>query len=229
MLEAPDRPRGPLSGLLVADFSRILAGPYATMLLADLGADVIKVEGPSGDDTRTWMPPTHDDVSTYYLGVNRGKRSIALDLREEADAAVARELATRADVVIENFKVGGLAKFGLDYAGLSQANPRLVYCSVTGFGQDGPYAARAGYDFMIQGMAGFMDLTGPADGEPQKIGVALADIVTGLYGTIAIQAALATAGLLIDESGEIVGSVRNTDGQPGTVVVGRVRAIVAVG
>ena len=134
---------GPLDGILVADFSRVLAGPYATMLLADMGADVIKVEGPAGDDTRTWIPPDRDGVSTYYLGINRGKRSIALDLRDEADAEVARELARRADVLIENFKPGGLVRFGLDHATVSGANPGIVYCSISGFGPEGGAALPA--------------------------------------------------------------------------------------
>ncbi|MEL6196902.1 MAG: CoA transferase [Pseudomonadota bacterium] len=189
----------PLAGLRVLELARILAGPWIGQVLADLGADVIKVEAPGGDDTRGWGPPFieretaigTDRSAAYFHGANRGKRSIALDFRDPADLAVTKALAARADVVVENFKVGGLAKHGLDHASLSAGNPGLVTCSVTGFGQDGPRAAQPGYDFMIQGMAGIMDLTGPAEGEPQKMGVAFADIFTGLYGVIAIQAALA--------------------------------------
>jgi len=185
----------PLTGLRVLELARILAGPWIGQTLADLGADVIKVESPQGDDTRQWGPPfierDGEKAAAYFHACNRGKRSVIADFRNADDLDMVRGLAGGADVVIENFKVGGLAKFGLDYASLSAANPRLVYCSVTGFGQDGPYAARAGYDFLIQGMSGIMDLTGDPAGEPQKIGVAFADIFTGLYGVIAIQAALA--------------------------------------
>ncbi len=185
----------PLAGLRVVELARILAGPWIGQLLADLGADVVKIEAPEGDDTRRWGPPFYPrgggEESAYFACANRGKRSIALDLGAEGDRAVARVLADRADVLIENFKLGGLAKFGLDYPALAARNPGLVYASVTGFGQDGPYAARAGYDFLIQGMGGIMDLTGEAEGAPQKPGVAYADIFTGLYGTVAIQAALA--------------------------------------
>lgn len=182
----------PLKGLKVLELARILAGPWIGQTLADLGAEVIKVEAPEGDDTRRWGPP-FDEAGTaaYFHAANRGKRSITLDFRKEEDLEVVRKLADQSDVVIENFKVGGLVKFGLDYASLSARNPRLVYCSVTGFGQDGPYATRPGYDYVVQGMSGIMDLTGQADGEPQKIGVAFADIMTGLYGVIGIQAALA--------------------------------------
>jgi crotonobetainyl-CoA:carnitine CoA-transferase CaiB-like acyl-CoA transferase len=187
----------PLAGLRVVELARILAGPWIGQTLADLGADVIKVEAPEGDDTRKWGPPflpaapgeTPD--AAYFHSCNRGKRSIVADFRSDEGQELVRRLVDRADVLIENFKVGGLAKYGLDYAALSLRNPRLVYCSVTGFGQNGPYAARAGYDFAIQGMSGIMDLTGAPDGEPQKIGVAFADIFTGTYGVIAIQAALA--------------------------------------
>ncbi|ALN74825.1 CaiB/BaiF CoA-transferase family protein [Aureimonas sp. AU20] len=185
----------PLKGLKVLELARILAGPWIGQTLADLGAEVIKVEAPAGDDTRRWGPPfvTHggERVAAYFHACNRGKRSLVADFAMEEDRALVRRLALEADVLVENFKVGGLAKYGLDYESLSDGNPRLVYCSVTGFGQDGPYAARAGYDFMIQAMSGIMDLTGDPEGEPQKIGVAFADIFTGLYGTIAIQAALA--------------------------------------
>src|SRR5262249_5787299 len=153
---------GPLAGLLVADFSRILAGPYATMLLADLGADVIKVEGPRGDDTRTWMPPVRDDESTYYLGINRGKRSISLDLADEHDQGLARELASRADVMLENFRPGGLVRYGLDYDAVKAANEGVIYASISGFGT-GAGAKVPGYDLMVQAMSGLMSLTGDPD------------------------------------------------------------------
>jgi len=185
----------PHTGLKVLELARILAGPWIGQTLADLGADVIKVESPAGDDTRGWGPPfierDGERTAAYFHACNRGKRSVVADFATEEGRAQVRELASEADVLIENFKVGGLKKYGLDYDSLKSVNPRLVYCSVTGFGQDGPYAGRAGYDFMIQGMGGIMSLTGAPDGEPQKIGVAFADIFTGLYGTIAIQAALA--------------------------------------
>jgi len=185
----------PLAGLKVLEFARILAGPWAGQVLADLGADVIKIECPAGDDTRGWGPPfiTRPDGSrdaAYFHATNRGKRSIALDFRDAEHQGQIRAMAAEADVVIENFKVGGLRKYGLDYASLAALNPRLIYCSITGFGQTGPYAARPGYDFIIQGMSGIMDLTGDPDGAPQKIGVAYADILTGLYAVIGIQAAL---------------------------------------
>jgi crotonobetainyl-CoA:carnitine CoA-transferase CaiB-like acyl-CoA transferase len=190
-----DKP-SPLTGLKVVELARILAGPWAGQVLADLGADVVKVESPAGDDTRTWGPPFIENPdgsrdAAYFHAANRGKRSIVADFTTPDGQAVVRHLIAEADVVIENFKVGGLAKYGLDYATLSAINPRLVYCSITGFGQDGPYAPRAGYDFIVQGMSGIMDLTGEPDGAPQKIGVAFADIMTGLYSVIAIQAALA--------------------------------------
>lgn len=185
----------PLEGLKVIELARILAGPWAGQTLADLGADVIKVESPDGDDTRTWGPPFIEDggekSAAYFHACNRGKRSIVADFRTPEGVDLVRALIRDADVVIENFKVGGLAKYGLDYESLKTINPRLVYCSITGFGQTGPYRERAGYDFLIQGMAGIMDLTGDPAGEPQKIGVAFADIFTGLYSVIAIQAALA--------------------------------------
>ncbi len=186
----------PLAGLRVVELARILAGPWAGQVLADLGADVIKVESPEGDDTRRWGPPFIDNPdgsadAAYYHACNRGKRSVVVDLRAAEGQARVRALAQDADVLIENFKVGGLAKYGLDHAALSALNPRLVYCSITGFGQDGPYAHRPGYDFIIQGMGGIMDLTGEPAGAPQKSGVAFADIFTGLYSVIAIQAALA--------------------------------------
>jgi crotonobetainyl-CoA:carnitine CoA-transferase CaiB-like acyl-CoA transferase len=188
-------PEAPLAGLKVVELARILAGPWIGQTLADLGADVIKVESPGGDDTRQWGPPfiTVDGESSaaYFHACNRGKRSVVADFSRPEGRRIVCALAERADVLIENFKVGSLRKHGLDYESLSVLNPRLVYCSVTGFGQSGPYASRAGYDFMIQGMSGIMDLTGDPDGEPQKIGVAFADIFTGIYGVIAIQAALA--------------------------------------
>jgi crotonobetainyl-CoA:carnitine CoA-transferase CaiB-like acyl-CoA transferase len=185
----------PLAGLKVLELARILAGPWAGQVLADLGAEVIKVESPAGDDTRTWGPPfiTNPDGTrdaAYYHSCNRGKSSVVIDFTTAEGQAEVRRLAADSDVLIENFKVGGLVKYGLDYASLSALNPRLVYCSITGFGQDGPYAARAGYDFMIQGMGGIMDLTGDPAGEPQKIGVAFADIFTGVYASTAILAAL---------------------------------------
>ncbi|HEV7931687.1 MAG TPA: CoA transferase [Actinomadura sp.] len=180
---------GPLSGVLVADFSRVLAGPYATMLLADMGAEVVKVEGPNGDDTRAWMPPVRDEVSTYFLGVNRGKRSIALDLRESGDAEVARELAHRADVVIENFKPGGLAKYGLDYDTVSATNSDVVYASISGFGSR---AGRhvPGYDLMVQAISGLMSLTGDPDGPPYRAGISVFDVMAGNHATIGILAGL---------------------------------------
>src|SRR4051812_12084269 len=164
-LTAPDRADGPLAGLVGADFSRVLAGPYAPMLLADLGAEVIKVEGPGGDDTRGWVPPTRGDVGTYYLAINRNKRSIALDLRSDEDLAVAHELSVRADVFIQNFKPGGLARFGLDYDAVRARNEAVIYCSITGFGAAGG-AKLPGYDLLVQGMSGLMSLTGDPDGKP---------------------------------------------------------------
>ncbi|MFG1295375.1 MULTISPECIES: CaiB/BaiF CoA transferase family protein [Xanthobacter] len=187
----------PLAGLRVLELARILAGPWCGQMLADLGAEVIKVERPgAGDDTRTWGPPFLKGAdgaelgAAYFHATNRGKRSVAIDFETAEGQAAIRALASQCDVVIENFKLGGLKKYGLDYESLKKVNPRLVYCSVTGFGQDGPYAPRAGYDFLVQGMGGIMDLTGDPDGEPQKVGVAFADIFTGLYGTIGILAAL---------------------------------------
>ena len=184
-----DGPGGPLAGLLVADFSRILAGPYATMLLADLGAEVIKVEGPRGDDTRSWTPPARGEVSTYYLGVNRGKRSIALDLRDEQDARAARELARRADVLIENFKPGGMARFGLDYDSVRADNPGVVYSSITGFGS-GAGRDVPGYDLMVQAISGLMSLTGDPDGPPYRAGISVFDVMAGNHAVIGILAAL---------------------------------------
>jgi glutaryl-CoA transferase len=189
---------GPLVGVRVLELARILAGPWAGQLLADLGADVIKVErAGTGDDTRGWGPPFVPGKDGNHLGAayfhatNRGKRSIELDFESERGRRIVRALARRSDVLIENFKVGGLAKFGLDYASLAKECPRLIYCSITGFGQDGPYAARAGYDLMAQGMGGFMDLTGAADGEPTRAGVPVSDIFTGVYSVVGILAALA--------------------------------------
>ncbi|APR05819.1 CaiB/BaiF CoA transferase family protein [Thauera chlorobenzoica] len=201
---------GALSHLRILDLSRILAGPWAGQMLADLGADVIKVERPGvGDDTRGWGPPWLKDeqgaetsVAAYYLCANRNKRSITIDITRPEGQALVRKLAAESDVVLENFKAGGLKQYGLDYDSLKAVNPRLVYCSITGFGQDGPYAPRAGYDFLIQGLGGLMSLTGRPDGEegggPMKVGVALTDILTGLYATNAVLAALAWR----DKSGE---------------------------
>ena len=185
-----DHAEGPLAGLLVADFSRILAGPYATMLLADMGAEVVKVEGPGGDDTRTWQPPVRDGISTYYLGVNRNKRSIALDLSDARDLAAAHELARRADVFIENFKPGGLARFGLDYEATSAANPGVVYASISGFGSGPEGAGLPGYDLLVQATSGLMSVTGDPAGPPFRAGVAVFDVMAGLHATIGILAAL---------------------------------------
>nr|WP_197975529.1 CaiB/BaiF CoA-transferase family protein [Rhizobium sp. CFBP 8762] len=184
----------PLEGLRVIELARILAGPWIGQTLADLGADVIKVESAEGDDTRRWGPPYLNDgqeeSAAYFHACNRGKRGVVLDFATQEGQATVKALIQTADVVIENFKVGGLAKYGLDYASLAKVNPRLIYCSITGFGQTGPQAHKAGYDFMIQGMSGIMDLTGEPDGPPQKVGVAFADIFSGLYGVVGIQAAL---------------------------------------
>ncbi|MBB5475754.1 crotonobetainyl-CoA:carnitine CoA-transferase CaiB-like acyl-CoA transferase [Micromonospora parathelypteridis] len=180
---------GPLAGLLVADFSRILAGPYATMLLADLGAQVIKVESPAGDDTRTWMPPTRDGVSTYYLGINRNKRSVALDLKKPDDLAAAQELARRADVLIENFRPGGLVRFGLDYDSVTASNEKIVYASISGFGT-GAGRDYPGYDLMVQAISGLMSLTGDPDGSPYRAGISVFDVMAGLHASIGILAAL---------------------------------------
>jgi crotonobetainyl-CoA:carnitine CoA-transferase CaiB-like acyl-CoA transferase len=181
---------GPLAGLLVADFSRVLAGPYATMLLADLGAEVVKVEGPAGDDTRSWQPPVRDGVSTYYLGVNRNKRSVALDLKDADDLTAARELARRADVLIENFKPGGLARFGLDYDSVAAGNPGVVYASISGFGSQPGGAALPGYDLIVQAISGLMSLTGDPDGEPFRAGISVFDVMAGLHATIGVLSAL---------------------------------------
>ena len=190
-------PGAPLSGLRVVELARILAGPWIGQTLADLGADVIKVEAPEGDETRRWGPPFVQDAdganldAAYFHCCNRGKRSVIADFGSAQGRELVLRLVDRADVLIENFKTGSLRKFGLDHETLRRRNPRLIYCSITGFGQDGPYSARPGFDAMIQAMSGMMDLTGEADGGPQKIGVALADILTGVYGVVGIQAALA--------------------------------------
>lgn len=191
-------PTGPLAGLKVLDLSRVLAGPWATQILGDLGAEIFKVEQPGqGDDTRRWGPPFLDDGSrdsAYYLCANRNKQSLAIDLSQPEGAALVRRLAEKCDIVIENFRVGGLAKYGLDYAALSATNPSLIYCSITGFGQNGPYKDRGGYDFLIQGMSGLMSVTGRHDGDPGegplKVGIPISDLSTGLYATISILAAL---------------------------------------
>lgn len=184
----------PLEGLKVVELARVLAGPWAGQTLSDLGCDVIKVESPAGDDTRQWGPPfvTRDeDVSAaYFHSTNRGKRSITVDFRTEEGVARLKRVLADADILIENFKTGGLAKYGLDYESLSAEFPQLIYCSITGFGHDGPYAPRAGYDFIIQGMSGLMSLTGEPSGQPQKYGVAITDILTGIYATTAILAAV---------------------------------------
>ena len=184
----------PLKGVKVVELARILAGPWAGQTLADLGADVLKVEAPEGDDTRRWGPPfiEHEGerAAAYFHATNRGKRSVTCDFRTAEGQEMVRRLVADADVVIENFKVGGLAKYGLDWESLRKVNPRLVYCSITGFGQTGPYAHRAGYDFIIQGMAGLMSVTGEAEGQPQKVGVAVVDVFTGIYAATAILAAL---------------------------------------
>lgn len=188
---------GPLAGIRVLELARILAGPWAGQILADLGADVVKVERPgAGDDTRGWGPPFVEGAdgkhlaAAYYHACNRGKRSVAVDFETEDGRRIVRKLAARADVVIENFKTGGLAKFGLDYQSLSKDRPELIYCSITGFGQDGPYSHRAGYDLLVQGMGGIMALTGMPDGEPMRGGIALADIFTGTFSAVAVLAAL---------------------------------------
>src|SRR6185295_6880251 len=193
---------GPLAHLTVVDLSRVLAGPWCTQLLADLGAEVIKIEKPGGgDDTRRWGPPFLEDVNgrdtaeaAYYLGCNRGKQSVAVDFTSTEGRRIVQDLCRQADIVVENFKVGALARYGLDYPAVAAINPRLVYCSITGFGQTGPYADRAGYDYAIQGIGGLMSVTGERDdlpgGGPQKVGVAVADLFTGMYATVAILAAL---------------------------------------
>ena len=193
-LDQPRNENSPLAGLKVLELARVLAGPWAGQILADLGADVIKVESPEGDNTRIWGPPwvEHggETTSAYYHACNRGKRGITADFREEEDLARVARLAEEADVVLENFKPGALAKFGLDYATLSKANPSLVYCSITGFGQDGPRRDEPGYDFVVQGMSGFMALTGEPEGDPMKMGVSVSDLSCGLWAANAVQAAL---------------------------------------
>ena len=191
---------GALDGIKVLDLSRVLAGPWASQLLADLGATVIKVEKPgAGDDTRHWGPPNlPDGTAGYFLAANRGKQSITVDITQPEGRAIVQQLAAEADVLLENYKVGGLKKYGLDYPTLKAINPRLVYCSITGFGQTGPYASRPGYDYIVQGMSGLMSITGPADGEPHKVGVAVTDLFSGLYASNAICAAL----LARERSGE---------------------------
>jgi crotonobetainyl-CoA:carnitine CoA-transferase CaiB-like acyl-CoA transferase len=187
-------PRGPLEGIRVIELARILAGPWAGQTLADLGAEVIKIEAPQGDDTRQWGPPfiarEDDTTAAYFHSCNRGKTSEVVDIASSEGQARMRELVAGADILIENFKVGGLAKYGLDYDSLSAVNPGLIYCSITGFGQDGPYAHRAGYDYIIQGMSGFMSITGDPQGQPQRAGVAITDLFTGLYSVNGILAAL---------------------------------------
>lgn len=198
-LDQPRNPNAPLAGLKVLELARVLAGPFAGQILADLGADVIKVESPEGDGTRLWGPPWVEREgpdgkvrreAAYYHACNRGKRSIVADFKEPSDLAKVKQLAEDADVVIENFKSGSLDKFALDYASLVESNPRLVYCSITGFGHDGPRAHEAGYDFVIQGMSGFMSLTGEPDGAPVKMGISISDLSTGVWAANAIQAAL---------------------------------------
>lgn len=184
----------PLEGLKVVELARILAGPWCGQMLADLGAEVIKVEAPEGDDTRRWGPPfverDGDRSAAYFHGTNRGKLSVTADFRTDAGQALVRALVAEADVLIENFKLGGLKQYGLDYESLKEVNPRLIYCSITGFGQDGPYAHRAGYDYIIQGMSGLMSITGDPEGEPQRFGVAVTDLATGMFASTAILAAV---------------------------------------
>jgi crotonobetainyl-CoA:carnitine CoA-transferase CaiB-like acyl-CoA transferase len=187
-------PNGPLAGLRVIELARILAGPWAGQTLADLGAEVIKVESPAGDDTRNWGPPFIDReggaFAAYFHSCNRGKQSVVVDLATDEGQATMHAFLSEADVLIENFKVGGLAKYGLDFASVSARHPQIIYCSITGFGQTGPYAHRAGYDYIIQGMSGFMSITGDPDGQPQRAGVAVTDLLTGLYSVSAILAAV---------------------------------------
>ena len=221
---------GPLAGVRVLELARILAGPWAGQILADLGADVIKVERKgAGDDTRGWGPPFVPAAdgghlgAAYFHGTNRGKRSIELDFESAEGQRIVRKLAARSDILIENFKVGGLKKFGLDYASLAKEFPRLIYCSVTGFGQTGPYASRAGYDLMAQGMGGFMSLTGMAGGEPTRAGVPIADIFTGIYSVVGILAALVERqktgrGTLVDTA--LIDTQVGVLGQPGAQLPG---------
>lgn len=188
-MDGVERRPGPLDGLLIADFSRVLAGPYCTMLLGDLGATVIKVESPAGDETRGWMPPERNGVPTYYLAINRNKRSIVLDFNDPADLKLARELASRADIFIENFKPGGLKRFGLDFEAIQEANPGIIYASISGFGTAGG-ASLPGYDLIVQAMSGLMSLTGDPDGPPYRSGISVFDVMAGLQVTIGILAAL---------------------------------------
>ena len=192
MTDMADIPRGALQGVKVLDLSRVLAGPSCTQVLADLGAEVIKVERPHiGDETRHWAPPTFsDDTSAYYATINRNKKSLTVDITTPAGQTIIKQLIADSDILVENFKVGGLKKYGLDYDSLKQDNPRLIYASLTGFGQTGPDAKRPGYDYIIQGLSGLMSITGPSDGEPHKVGVAVVDLFAGLQLTIGIQAAL---------------------------------------
>ncbi len=195
-LDQPRNPKAPLAGLKVLELARVLAGPWAGQILADLGADVIKIESPAGDGTRLWGPPwvereEGDREAAYYHAANRGKRSVVADFKNADDLRRVSELAAGADVVLENFKTGTLARYGLDFASLEALNPRLVYCSITGFGQTGPRASEAGYDFVIQAMSGFMALTGEPAGQPMKMGISISDLTCGLYSVIGIQAALA--------------------------------------
>ena len=185
----PSSPRGPLDGLIVADLSRVLAGPYCSMLLADLGATVIKVESPTGDDTRTWSPPEKDGVSTYYMSINRNKKSLVLDFKNDDDLKVARSLLKRADIALENFKSGGIEKFGLGYDDVKDDNPGLIYLSISGFGTEGG-AGLPGYDLVVQAVSGLMSLTGSPDGEPFRAGISVFDVMTGMHGLIGILAAL---------------------------------------
>jgi len=188
-MSEPSTAKGPLDGIVVCDLSRVLAGPYCTMLLADMGATVIKIESPGGDDTRAWTPPEFDGEATYYLSINRNKQSIVLDFRDPDDVAVVHELMRRSDVVVENFKVGGLAKFGLDYESASTINPALIYLSISGFGTDAG-AGIPGYDLVVQAVSGLMSLTGDADGPAYRAGISVFDVMTGLHGTIGLLAAL---------------------------------------
>lgn len=181
---------GALEGIKILDLSRVLAGPFSTMILGDLGAEVIKVESPQGDETRTWGPPFQNGVSAYYLCANRNKKSITLDLKSEEGIQIIKELVKEADVIINNFKTGTMERFGLDYETLKEINPRIVYCSITGFGETGPYKDMPGYDFIIQAMSGLMSITGTEESGPQKVGIAITDVITGLYAVIGIQAAL---------------------------------------
>lgn len=192
MMDMADMPNGALHGIKVLDLSRVLAGPSCTQILADLGADVIKVERPHiGDETRHWAPPTFsDNTSAYYATINRNKKSLTVDITTPAGQSIIKQLIAESDILVENFKVGGLKKYGLDYDSLKQDHPRLIYASLTGFGQTGPDAARPGYDYIIQGLSGLMSITGPSDGEPHKVGVAVVDLFAGLQLTIGIQAAL---------------------------------------